>query len=73
MIGSIGVSYDIVKSLISDSVFQIQAEEDRRIFEALDAACLHSNDGLGVCTKCFLPFICGESCLMSDIMYIMDS
>lgn len=64
--------YD-VRKVQADMVLQLQVEEDRRIFEALDALILHNDDGNGMCSKCFLPFVKDQKCPMFDIMGIMDS
>lgn len=64
--------YD-VRKVQSDMALQIQAEEDRWIFEALDALILHSDGGNGICSRCFLPFVKGQECPIFGIMGIMDS
>lgn len=66
--------FPLVSTLVARARAQIQAYEDKKIFEILDAmSCCVDPSKVGICERCGLPVNRDGTCPMWDVSLIMES
>jgi hypothetical protein len=64
----------MANTMAARAIAQIQAEEDKQIFEILDnICCCEDPSGTGTCSRCGLPVQKDGNCPIWDITGIMES